>query len=395
MKRIAIINETFDGSHGKIAKNLFYSLQNKGYKVSFYYGRGQISDNKSFIRITNRIDFLLHVFLSRITGLPGHFSNIATSRLINRIKNTSVDTVIILNLHGYYVNESRLLSYVARTNLRLLYIMADEYTYLGKCAVSPICKNYITKEGRCPNIHLYPSSWFFDTCHYIIEEKERCYKQLKRAAFIGPEFVVQNARRSYLGQFMNLKVLDEAIDTDFYKPQDANHLKNKLRISPDAVIILCIAPYFKGVEYFELLSQKFVNNSNYVFLHVGKGPDVTHDNYIHVDFVKENKDLAIYYSLADLFVFPSMADTMSNACLESLSCGTPLLVFNISGMPYLLDESVGTLVAPRNVEEMTKVVLKVSKKNKETIDKCREYALKRYSSKDYADKVITIANQII
>lgn len=394
MERIAIIDETFDGSHGKIAKNLMSNMKRKGFIVSFYYGRGPKNVGEDMYRIGNKSSLLAHALLSRLTGLQGYFSNYHTSKLIKSIKDSRIDTVICLNLHGYYLNEGRFLSFISKEKIRLVYIMADEYPYLGKCAVSPICQNYLTGKGKCPDIRRYPASWFFDTCSLIIKNKEKQYKTLDRTVFVGPEFVVNNAKKSYLGKYMKTAVLDEAIDTDIYSPQDTSSLREKLNISPETKVILCVAPSSKGVKYFELLSERFIGNTDYLFIHIGSGDDNSHDNYLHIGFIKENSDLAKYYSLADLLVFTSLADTMSNTCLESLSCGTPLLVFDISGMPYLLDETVGVLVPPKDVDAMFNVVSNTKKKNIDTINQCREYALKRYSSKEYSEKVINIAMSI-
>ncbi|MFN3412123.1 MAG: glycosyltransferase, partial [Exilispira sp.] len=45
----------------------------------------------------------------------------------------------------------------------------------------------------------------------------------------------------------------------------------------------------------------------------------------------ENKDLVQYYSLADLFVFPSITDTFGMSVLEAAACGLPAIVSNIGG----------------------------------------------------------------
>lgn len=395
MKNIAIINVLQDKSTGKIAFNLLNQLSDKGYNVTFFYGRGDKSSDERLIRIDTPIEFYVHAFLARLTGLQGSFSCFATERMLKKIKKRNVDTIILINPHAYYLNEKRLYSFVAQNNLRFINIIPDEYSYLGRCAVSPQCERYKTGNGKCPNIHSYPNSWFFDPCPLIMQRKENCYKQLKRAKFVGPGFVIDNLKNSYLGQFMPSSVLDEAINMRLYHPCETKELKEKLGIADEKIVVLCIAPPYKGVGYFKQVAAHFKDDGRYVFVHVGKDEEtLNQSNYIHVSYVKENSDLAIFYSMADLFLFPSLADTMSNACLESLACGTPLLVFNISGMPYLLDDTVGTLVEPRDVEGLITVVSRTEKKTKDTIARCRTYAEKRFDMDNYADKVIEIANSI-
>ena len=271
--------------------------------------------------------------------------------------------------------------------------MIDEYPYLGKCTNEPHCETYITGKGRCPNIKKYPKSLLFNTCPTVICSKMNNYqKVMDKAVFVGPQFVVDSSKKSYLRAYMNTVALDEAIDINLYKPVDTKDFRNKIGINEDAIVFLCVAPSDKGVEFFVELARRYRNNPNYVFVHIGSTKfDIKQDNYIQIDFVKENTDLVKYYSMADLLVFTSLADTMSNTCLEALACGTPLLVFNISGMPYLLDETVGCIVPPRDVDAMAKVIDKTRRKNEEIINRCRSYAERRYDGNSYADKLIQIA----
>ena len=394
MKNIAIINVMNIKSTGKIALNLLNQLTEKGYNVSFFYGRGEKSDDPRQIRFESHFEVLVHAFLSRLTGLQGFFSCLATRRLIKEMTKRNTDTVILLNPHAYYLNEHIFYSYLSKSNLRVVYIIPDEYAYMGNCSGGALCERWKTGKGDCPNIHKYPDSWLFNTCPIVMRGKENNYKKLKRARFVGPEFVINNLKLSYLGQFMATAVLDEAIDINLYQPRNASKLRKELGITEDKVVILCIAPSYKNIEYFKLVADHFKGSDKYVFVHVGKDDTLSNGNYIHVNFVKENTVLAVYYSMADLFLFPSLEDTMSNACLEALACGTPLLTFNISGMPYLMDETVGTMVPPKNVDDLVNVVKRTGKKTQDVINRCREYAVNRFDMNEYANKVINIAKEI-
>lgn len=110
--------------------------------------------------------------------------------------------------------------------------------------------------------------------------------------------------------------------------------------------------------------------------------------------MKDQSLLAQYYSLPDLFLFPSVQDTMPNACLEALSSGTPLLCFNISGMPYIANESTATFVEPRNIDALVEAILHTKKKTEETINICRKYALERYDNEKYNEKLLKLINSL-
>lgn len=56
--------------------------------------------------------------------------------------------------------------------------------------------------------------------------------------------------------------------------------------------------------------------------------------------------MARVYSAADLFVTPAIEDNLPNTVLESLCCGTPVVAFNIGGMPDMITHTVNGLLCP-------------------------------------------------
>jgi len=397
MKNIAIVNSCDWGSTGKISKAILKDFISKGYNAYFYYGRGGISNGIDSFRFENKFEIRIHALLSRITGLQGWYSRLATKRLIKYLINNSIDTVFLLSPHGYYLCEKYLYDYIIKSGIRLIYIMIDEYAYLGKCGAPLGCSNYKNYCKQCPKWNKYPESWFFDRSYDIFQMKLHAYSKMKNVLFVGPEFVVNNAKQSPLGDYMNLQILDEAIDLDLYKPVETIELRRELGIKEHQIVFLCVAPAkdeIKGARFFVEAAKFFADNDKMVFIHIGYNNNLSYSNknFIPIEYIKNDGDLVKYYSMADLFVFPSLADTMSNTCIEALACGTPLLCFNISGMPYLLDETVGTLIPPQNVDSMINEIKKTVKKDDATIQTCRRYAEKRYDKKHYSDKLIKIVS---
>lgn len=80
-------------------------------------------------------------------------------------------------------------------------------------------------------------------------------------------------------------------------------------------------------------------------------------------FVQE-QDLAAFYSLADLFVFPSLYEGFGMPPLEAMACGTPVIVSNVSALPEVLGEIwtgelAGLLVDPLNVAGWAQAMARV------------------------------------
>lgn len=402
MERIAIVNTCDDGSTGKIAKGLKEHLDKQRYKrVLLCYGRGDNSLEDGIYRIDTKMDILFHAGMSRITGFQGRYSKRATQKLINLFEKNQIDTIYAVSLHGYYLNEEMFFDYIIKKGIKLIYIMIDEYPFLGKCGYCYDCTNYLSSCGDCPRLRAYPKSMFFDKTHEIFNMKYSYYGKFNDATFVGPLYTVESSKKSPLikdNPNIRLAVLDESIDVERNRPRDNSPILGELGIDNSKIILVCVAPSSnprKGCKYYIEAAKRLEKDNRFVFVHIGF-VDEKNDlpsNYIPIGFVNDQEKLAQYYSMADLFVFPSIMDTMPNACLEALASGSPLLCFNTSGMPYIGDSNVMTLVDLKNVDQMIEVIKNTGKKNEDIISKCRNYALSRYDSRTYFSKLEDLGNK--
>ena len=77
---------------------------------------------------------------------------------------------------------------------------------------------------------------------------------------------------------------------------------------------------------------------------VGDGPmlETYKKRYPDVEFVgfKTGSDLAYYYNLADVFVFPSQWETFGIVMIEAMACGTPVAAYPCQGPEDVIDQAV-------------------------------------------------------
>lgn len=396
MNDSCILNTCDWGSTGKIAKGLQQYLQSDGEKTIFCYGRGEKRDDEERFRFCTKMDVGVHYADTKITGRLNAFSKAATKRLIARLRKLGVKEIYLVNLHGHVLNEKMFLDYLIKDDIHVVYIMADESAFLGNCVYRSGCEAYLNGCADCPRLGDMAKLLCPDASKKAYQVKKAAYERLKDITFVGPEFVILAARTSPLLEGKRLEIVDEAIDVSVNVPRDTTALREQLGIKDDQIVIGCVAPYSyprKGVRYLVEAARKLENDERFVFVQVGfdiKDKSFLPKNYIPIGYVNGQELLTEYYSLADLFVFPSLHDTMPNACLEALACGTPLLCFNTSGMPYMADETVMTLVEPENVGQMVGVIKKTKKKDETIINTCRNYALKRFDNQKYFERLVSI-----
>src|SRR5436309_14776541 len=64
-----------------------------------------------------------------------------------------------------------------------------------------------------------------------------------------------------------------------------------------------------------------------------------------VRFVGEVADLRPVYSAADILILPTIYDPFSNACLEALACGLPVITTRANGFSEIIEDGVhGSIV---------------------------------------------------
>lgn len=395
---IAIFNTLAkSGSTGKIAYGLQCYLKAHGHNTYLLYGRQdeKVSNEETdIIRIGTNLDLLLHGAFSRLLGGEGIYSCHATKQLIEKLKELKIEAVCLLNIHGYYLNFPMLFKFLGENKLHTVYVMLDEYPMMGKCAYSYECEKFLTECRDCPQIHTYPKSLFFDSSRRMFWMKKAAYDAVPDCIFTAVGYTIARARASALLRGRLYYSADEAVDLrNLFYPRDTARLREELQIPKENKIILTVTPYpneRKGGQFFLEAARRMQDRKDISFVHVGfmAAPEICPPNYIPIGYVKDQNLLAEYYSLGDLFLQMSRAETIPAAILEALSCGTPVLGFNISGIPSTADEAHGVFVEYGNVEEIVKVISDAPIKDAATSASCRAYAESRYDSVDYNRKLM-------
>ena len=391
--KIAIINATCGfGSTGKIAVALYDMFQKYGHSAKVFYGIERVVtqenavNNPDFFFFGNKNILKVDRVFGAILGRSGELSFIPTKKLLRGLTDFKPDIVWLLNIHGSFVHEFMLLNYLKDNKIWTYYSMIDEYAYLGKCCNEIDCDKYKYERGcyECTHLKNSPRSIFFDNSHRKFIKKKKVYEGFDQLIFGSVPFVVDKARHSFLLKDREVWTADEAVDmTKVYYPRSTERLREELKIGDKRVVLLCasITSPVKGTHFFLEAAQKLLDE-DIVFLNVSFGGDesLCPENYIPLPYETDINHMAEYYSLADAYVCTSISDTQPNACLEAMGCGTPIIGFNISGVPYIAPNEFGTFVDEISADALASAIKNVKKKTPEFSKKVREYAVSRFSN---------------
>lgn len=158
------------------------------------------------------------------------------------------------------------------------------------------------------------------------------------------------------------------ISTEVFYPasdEEKERVRRKYGISPDKKIVLSVTPLFsdpnKGGAVFTELAERL--GDGYEPVIVGKGTDAA-GAVRHIEYVDDQRELAALYSLADVFVIPSLTDNYPTVCLEANCCGTPVVGFLTGGVPETIGEGLGEAVPCGDVCALTEAAVKWADKKR-------------------------------
>ena len=152
----------------------------------------------------------------------------------------------------------------------------------------------------------------------------------------------------------------------FAREVDKSRIRKEFGIKNDAPIALYVGALRrgKGADVFVRLAKKHqaVN-----FIIVGKGAlygeleqGIKKSKNIFYKSHYGYSKLSIIYSSVDAVLFPSTIDAFGLVCLESISCGTPVIAFNLGGAAEILTRGTGVLC--KDEAEMSAALGKVISK---------------------------------
>lgn len=363
--RILQINSHYNqGGAARIAACIHRQLSEEGVASYVAYGRGRKSEEKNTIRFESVPEIYFSAFCSRIFGLNGWWNRLATKRLLKYIEKVKPDVIHLHVLHGYYLHFSTLFSYMNEKKIPCVWTFHDCHAFSGNCGYFFDCEKWKNGCGSCPNLHGYPTSSFFDFTAYMWKKKKEFFTVGDKKVIVTPsEWLTGEAKKSFFGKYPCITVHNGIDVKHTFYPRDRKMCRKKYGYEPDEKLILGIAVGFsdprKGAKYIIRMAEALAEEAKVILVGWEKQNDVLLENVKNVIPLPATADaemLAEYYSMADVFVLPSLAENYATVSLESMACGTPVVGFDVGGIPEQLAEGRGIAVPAGNQEQFTEAV---------------------------------------
>jgi len=176
--------------------------------------------------------------------------------------------------------------------------------------------------------------------------KQRALRKVPRdrTVFVAPSRWMKNeCAKSVITRGFSVVNIPYSINTDIFNPRKKQLLREVYGIPKDAYIVGFVADHIsaprKGMHLLiEALHAVAQDIPSLYLLTVGVGSvDCITCKNTHLGGIENDHMLAHVYSACDVFVCPSTQDNLPNTVIESLACGTPVVAFNVGGLPDLIN----------------------------------------------------------
>ena len=130
-----------------------------------------------------------------------------------------------------------------------------------------------------------------------------------------------------------------------FDPKRREESRDQLKVKPDEIALLFAGSGWerKGLR-FAIAAMALSNDRKMRLLVAGRGNQRYYKSK-HVRFLGEVPDPVRIYSAADIFILPTIYDPFSNACLEALACGLPVITTRGNGFSEIIEHEVhGSIV---------------------------------------------------
>ncbi len=323
------------------------------------------------------------------------------SKVVNKINEINPDIVHLHWICGGMIK----IENIAKIKAPIVWSLHDMWPFTGGCHYDEECKGY---EKHCGNCKVLGSDKKNDLSKKIFKRKQKVYRQKKDITIVGlSRWLNETSKFSTLLKDKKHVRLPNLIDTGKFKPFEMakarelwNLPKNKKLVLYGAMI--ATSDPRKGFIKLSEAISKIDKNEDLEFVVFGSSEPQIAPNFRfktnYVGRLYDDVSLVTLYNAVDVMVVPSLQENLSNTIMESLSCGTPVVGFDIGGNSDMIDHKQnGYLAKPFDTIDLKNGIewILYNENYNELCQNARKKVEKEFDSKIVAKKYIKLYEEIL
>ena len=388
-------------THTDVEAKMLVQESRSGQEGVFQLNNSWFTKKKAFLRfVLERIFFLFYEKSKevRFAFNPAKFGIDITDNQI--VKDTDV-------IHLHWINFGFLsldsLQKLFETNKPIVWTLHDMWAFTGGCHHSDDCENYQNTCGNCVKFLKNPSD--NDLSNQIWQQKKAIFQNANLTIVTCSEWLGNRARKSSLFEGIKVVSIPNPIDTNAFYPIEKGLARKEFQLPANKKYILFAAMRVdavgKGFSYFKsaldiVYQQLKTNNLDSTEIEILIFGQAEASDFESLPFkvnilghLSDVNKIAKAYSAASVFVIPSLAENLPNTIMESMACGTPVVGFEVGGIPEMIDhKQTGYLAKYKSAEDLAKGIYWTLFESgcQVVIDNSRQKVLDNYSEKVVAEK---------
>jgi glycosyltransferase involved in cell wall biosynthesis len=334
------------------------------------------------------------------TGNPIiHSPAIIPSQWVKRINDSDADIVHLHWVHGEMLS----IADIGRVRKPIVWTLHDMWAF---CGAEHYTEDDRWRDGyRRGNRPLHESG--FDLNRWTWRRKRKHWQQPMH--IVTPsQWLADCVRTSVLMRDWPVDVISYPIDIDRWCPIEKKLARSLLRLPQNVPLLLFGAmgggrDPRKGFDLLiNALSELDTQIPSLELVVFGElEPESKSDLGFKIHYAGHLYDdisLRVLYSAADVFALPSRLDNLPLTCMESLSCGTPVVAFNVCGPPSMIEhKKTGYLADAFDSDDFAKGIKYLIDDSVSGVvrESARDYAKIFFEPRAVANQYLDIYQQIL
>lgn len=332
----------------------------------------------------NQLD---HYFNTDIESIPIH-------------KLPQVRQADIIHLHWVTAGMigMKTLKKIVKMGKPIVWTLHDMHPFTGGCHYDDECGKYVNQCGECKQLKSTKRS---DISSWNQKQKETIIKSANLIAVGCSKWITECAKNSFVMRNMRCITIPNCIETQLYKPCNRSFAREMLNIEfGDRKIIAfgamsSTSDKRKGYVYLLKALENLDPTKYGCVIFGGEGESVGNMPVKSMGCLRDDFSLALLYAAADVFVAPSLQENLANTVMEALSCGTPVVAFDVGGMRDLITHEYNGYLAQKYDTEDLKMGICLCCEHAEWGDNGRKTVLDKFTLARIASEYIEIYKSLV
>jgi glycosyltransferase involved in cell wall biosynthesis len=279
-----------------------------------------------------------------------YFSDDRSEHLADALRQAPACDVLNLHWVSGFLDIQTFFSSVPKSR-PIVWTLHDMNAFTGGCHYDAGCGRFACRCGACPQLN---SGNEQDFSRQSWNRKRAAYgsRNSKLHLVTPSKWLAGEAQRSGLLSSVPVTVIPNGLDTEVFQPRDQKMARDLLGIPFDSQVILFLADWLgesrKGFGLLRQALERIPDKSRLTLLTIGRGATGEAFKFptFKMEYLDNDRFLSLVYSAADIFLLPTLQDNLPNTAVEALSCGVPVVAFDVGGLPEIIRDGVEGRLVP-------------------------------------------------